>query len=82
MNYVYLILIIIVINLPFGFLKSRYKKFSIPWLLYLHVPVPFVIYLRKVFDTELTLLFAPFYFGSYLLGQWLGRKFFEYRSKK
>ena len=36
------------VNLPFGFCRQHYtEKFSVPWLVAIHLPVPFVVYLRR-----------------------------------
>jgi hypothetical protein len=78
MNYVlavfYTCFAIFLINLPCGYFRAAYKKLSPMWFLFIHLPVPFVIYIRHFFGVELTWTFAPFLFGSYFLGQYLGRK--------
>jgi len=64
---------IFLINLPFGYFRAGYKKLSFMWFLFIHLPVPFVIYIRHFFGVELSWGLAPFLFGSYFLGQFLGR---------
>jgi hypothetical protein len=34
------------LNLPFGYLRSRARKYSLKWFLYIHIPVPIVIAAR------------------------------------
>ena len=70
----YTCLAIILINVPFGYLRAGYKKLSFMWFLFIHLPVPFVIYIRHFFGVELSWTLAPFLFGSYFLGQFIGRK--------
>jgi len=70
------------INLPFGYLRAGYKKLSFMWFLYIHIPVPFVIYIRHINNIDLTWTLAPFLFGSYFLGQFLGRKWKSIREVK
>lgn len=41
-----LILIALILNLPFGYLRSTVKKFSLSWFLYIHIPIPVVILMR------------------------------------
>ena len=36
----------LVINLPFGFLRSRSDKYSFRWFLYIHLPIPLIYLLR------------------------------------
>lgn len=41
-----LTLITLILNLPFGYLRSTAKKFCLRWFLYIHLPIPFVILMR------------------------------------
>jgi len=41
-----LMLIVFLINLPFGYLRGRYDKFSRRWMMAIHVPIPFVFLFR------------------------------------
>jgi hypothetical protein len=34
-------------NLPFGYLRAPTKKFSVAWFLYIHLPIPAIIVMRK-----------------------------------
>lgn len=81
-EYIYVILLTIVVNIPFGYLRGNAKRFSFLWFLFIHLPVPLVIYFRNLFEIDLTWSFAPVYFGAYLFGQWLGKKLFIFRKRK
>ena len=41
-----LMLLVFLINLPFGYLRSKATKFSRQWMMAVHIPVPFVFLLR------------------------------------
>jgi len=41
-----LMLLVFLINLPFGYIRSRATKFSRKWMMAVHIPVPFVFLLR------------------------------------
>ncbi len=41
-----LTLITLILNLPFGYLRSMAKRFSPRWFLYIHIPIPFVVLMR------------------------------------
>ncbi len=41
-----LMLIVFLINIPFGYIRSNAAKFSRKWLMAVHIPVPFVFLLR------------------------------------
>jgi len=62
------------INLPCGYFRAGYKKLSFMWFVFIHLPVPFVIYVRHFFGIDLSWTLAPFLFGAYFLGQYVGRK--------
>ncbi len=39
-------LVVFIINLPFGYMRSKATKFSRQWIMAIHIPVPFVFLLR------------------------------------
>ncbi len=41
-----LMLVVFIINLPFGYMRSKATKFSRQWIMAIHIPVPFVFLLR------------------------------------
>lgn len=41
-----LMLAVFIINLPFGYMRSKATKFSRQWMMAIHIPVPFVFLLR------------------------------------
>ncbi|ODQ55541.1 hypothetical protein SAICODRAFT_186793 [Saitoella complicata NRRL Y-17804] len=41
------------LNLPFGHIRSHYTdKFTVPWFLAIHAPVPLVVMIRKKLMSE------------------------------
>lgn len=36
------------LNLPFGFLRSGTKRYSLRWFLYIHLPIPLIYLLRTM----------------------------------
>jgi hypothetical protein len=79
LHYSFLSFIIIIFNLPFGYWRQGTRKFSFHWFLYIHLPVPFVVWMRHLFHVRLSLAIAPLLFGSYFLGQFIGKKIREAR---
>lgn len=67
----------LLVNLPFGYLRGGFRKFSFWWFVTIHAPVPLIILIRKFFDVQLSWHLAPFLFGSFFLGQFAGRKIYE-----
>jgi hypothetical protein len=58
------------LNIPFGYLRSRERKYSWKWFLCVHIPVPMIIALRIVSQTELK--YIPFIILAAVAGQYLG----------
>lgn len=65
-----LILIAIIINLPLGYLRQNYEKFSFGWYFYVHISIPIIIYLRV--KSGYSWKFIPLTLGGAVLGQMLG----------
>ncbi|RJP71522.1 MAG: hypothetical protein C4532_07355 [Candidatus Abyssobacteria bacterium SURF_17] len=62
------------LNLPFGFLRSRVQRYSFAWFLYIHVPIPFVYLLRRMFMVSAYII--PLLVVAAVAGQiWGGRVF-------
>jgi hypothetical protein len=62
------------INLPFGYWRGGTRKFSPPWLLAVHLPVPLVIGVRFAAGLGFQLVTYPVLVGAFLAGQYLGGK--------
>jgi len=65
-------LAVFLFNIPFGFWRANVKKFSLQWILAVHVPVPFIIALRLLTDLGFAWYTYVFLVGSFFLGQKLG----------
>ena len=77
MELILIALITFLINLPFGALRSRQKKFSLMWWVYIHIPVPIVILMRIYSDIGFAFYTYPILVGAFFLGQFMGRKVFS-----
>jgi len=60
----------LVLNLPFGYLRVKTKKFSVMWFLYIHLPIPFIFVLRTM--AGFGYKFIPILVVGAVLGQLLG----------
>ncbi|PMP69572.1 MAG: hypothetical protein C0187_06715 [Calditerrivibrio nitroreducens] len=63
------------LNLPFGYWRRRFKKFSIGWFFCIHAPIPIVATSRIY--SHLSIKFIPLFLVFAVLGQIIG-----YRLKK
>lgn len=66
-------IVVLVLNLPFGYWRANVKKFSTGWILSIHIPVPFVIALRFLSGIGFAFLTYPVLVGSFFLGQFAGK---------
>jgi hypothetical protein len=60
------------INLPFGFWRAGVRKFSLPWFLAVHAPVPLIAALRIAAGLGWRLSTFPVLVGAFFGGQLLG----------
>ncbi len=65
-------LVVFLLNLPFGFWRSRTPKFSPSWILAIHLPVPMIIALRIYSGLGWRFVTFPVLIGSFFLGQFAG----------
>lgn len=73
---------VLIFNLPFGYWRANVKKFSLQWVLAVHLPVPFVIALRLLSGLGFQFITYPVLVGAFFGGQILGRYFFNYRKNR
>jgi hypothetical protein len=67
-----LALAVMLMNLPFGFWRAGAKRFTRPWFVAVHAPVPFVILLRVFSGLGWHLVSFPVLIGAFFTGQLLG----------
>ena len=72
-------IIVLLFNIPFGYWRAGVKKFSLQWILAIHLPVPFVILLRLYSDIGFALYTYPVLVTAFFLGQFLGARIYNKR---
>jgi hypothetical protein len=67
-------LLALLINIPFGYWRAGVRKFSFPWIVAVHAPVPLVIAMRFAagIGYQKPLLTVPVMVAAYFCGQWTG----------
>lgn len=65
-----LILFALLVNIPLGYLRQNYEKFSFGWYFYIHISIPFIIYLRV--KSGFSWKFIPLTLAAAVGGQILG----------
>jgi len=66
-----------ILNLPFGWLRTYTRKFSLAWFACVHAPIPVVAIIRISTNTPWTYipLFLLFSVAGQLIGAWLKKYF-------
>ena len=70
--------IVFLLNVPFGYWRTNVKKFSLQWILAIHLPVPFVILLRIYSNLGFELYTYPIIVAAFFFGQYSGKKLFTH----
>jgi len=70
------------VNLPFGFIRHGFKKFSFLWFLAIHVPIPFVVLFRYLFGLGFQLYTYPIMVIAFFSGQYAGKMIRIYQEAR
>jgi len=62
----------VMINLLFGYLRAKTKKYSFNWFLCIHLPIPLIFFARV--SSQLGLRYIPVFVLAAITGQVLGGK--------
>ena len=73
--------LVLFINVPFGYWRYRTRRFSLKWFAAIHIPVPFVIGIRLLFDLGWKLYTYPILIGAFFMGQLIGGWIRKIRDK-
>ncbi len=79
-------ILIICLNIPFGYWRAHVRKFSLQWMLAIHLPVPLVVFLRVFMHTgwhwiTFVVFIAAFFSGQFLGGLLQKKLFLKYQGQ-
>ncbi|RLD67741.1 MAG: hypothetical protein DRI84_01635 [Bacteroidetes bacterium] len=74
-NLIIVLILVFILNTPFGYWRQGVKKLSLQWFLAIHIPIPFVVFLRLYFELGFQWWTYPFMIFAFFMGQWLGAYF-------
>jgi len=60
------------INLPFGYVRAKTKRYSLRWFLCIHIPIPLIFIVRTMSHIEFK--YIPILVLAAITGQILGGK--------
>jgi len=63
---------VLALNIPFGYWRAGERRFSLPWFLAVHIPVPLVVGLRILLALGWRFTTFPVLVSAFFLGQFLG----------
>lgn len=73
-------ILIVLVNLPFGYWRAGVRRLSGAWFLAVHLPVLLVVGIRLLLGVPFTWWVLPITVGSFALGQWLGGRWRRRRT--
>jgi len=74
MKVFWIAVIVLLLNMPFGYWRASAKRFSTQWICAIHIPVPMVVALRIYSGLGWRLITFPALIGAFFLGQFVGGK--------
>ncbi len=74
--------LVLLLNLPFGFWRAGLRRFSTPWLVAVHAPVPLAISLRYAVGLGFRWTTLPVFVAAFFGGQWLGGRLRERQTAR
>jgi hypothetical protein len=77
LNAAALMVLATVVNIPLGYRRQSYPKFSFGWYFYVHISIPAIVYFR--IKTGLGWGFIPFSITSAVIGQIIGGRTYRKR---
>jgi hypothetical protein len=75
------LLLVLLINLPFGYWRAGVRRFSPAWFVSVHAPVPLAIGVRLLAGVGFRLAVLPLFVGTFFLGQFVGGRFRHWRGQ-
>jgi len=80
MNIYLLALIVLIINIPFGYWQANVRRYSFQFFLAIHIPVLLIILFRILSATGFELATLFYTVPAFFLGQYAGSKIYSFRK--
>ena len=74
--------LVFVLNIPFGYWRANVRRFSLQWILAIHIPVPIIIALRLFSGIGFAWYTYIFLVGAFFLGQKSGAVIMKWIHKR
>lgn len=80
LNLFFAAILVFVLNIPFGYWRSNVRKFSLQWILAIHLPVPIIVLLRETMQLGYHWTTYPIMIFAFFTGQSAGKLIYNYFS--
>jgi len=77
-----ILIIVLIINIPFGFWRTGLKRLSLKWFLAIHIPAAFSVTLKFIAGIEKKWWVIILSVVIFLIGQYIGQIIFNFVNKK
>jgi hypothetical protein len=74
--------VVILLNLPLGYLRAGVRKFSVRWFVAVHAAIPLIALLRYLMAVGWRFGTLPLFVGAYAAGQFLGGEYRDWRKQR
>ncbi len=68
------IVLIFLLNIPYGMWRARVRKFSFEWFCSIHLPIPCIVAIRQWSGVGFAWWTYPLFIAAFFIGQLLGKK--------
>ena len=68
------------VNIPLGYVRQNYEKFSFGWYFYIHISIPIIVFLRV--KSGFSWHYIPLTIGGAICGQIVGGRLKRRRIKR
>jgi hypothetical protein len=80
MNIILLTLFTFIINIPFGYWRANVRKYSVQFLMAIHIPVALIILFRFAAGTGFEIVTLLYTVPSFIIGQYAGSRIYLFRK--
>jgi len=82
MNIIFLTIFVFIVNIPFGYWRANVRRFSLQFILAIHLPILFIIAFRILSGSGFELATFFFTVPAFFLGQLTGSNIYSSRKLK
>ena len=70
------------LNIPCGWWRQGVRRFSVPWFVFIHLPIPLVVLMRLKSGIGFAWYTYPIMIAAYFAGQFAGSRLRQWRIEQ